>query len=131
MILELKYKQHAEDLNRINTFQQEGGFIEKKEAPKTYRLFKLFCLKDRIFSAFMSRAKCPIPILTGKGEESKQKWVQSFPPYFKIFMAGLSKNDFTKQTAHIKTFNVGNAITIASTYSTLRSSSEYTSYQAI
>ena len=68
-MLELKYKQHAEDLNRINTFRQEGGFIEKKEAPKTYRLFKLFCLKAQIFSAFMSREKCPILISTGKGEK--------------------------------------------------------------
>ena len=35
MILELKYKQHVEDFNRINTFQQEGGFIERNEAPKS------------------------------------------------------------------------------------------------
>ena len=68
-MFELKYKQHAEDLNRINTFQQDGGFVEKKETPKTYCLFKLFCLKDQIFSAFMSRAKCPILISTGKGEK--------------------------------------------------------------
>ena len=46
MMLKLKYKQHAEDFQRINTFHQEGGFIAKKEAPKVYRLFKLFCLKD-------------------------------------------------------------------------------------
>ena len=72
MMLELKYKQHAEDFHRINTFQQEGGFIAKKEAPKVYRLFKLFCLKDRVFSALMSRAKCLIPISTGKGEEAKE-----------------------------------------------------------
>ena len=63
-----KYKQYAEDINRINTFQQESGFIEKKEAPKPYHLFKLFWLKDWIFSDFMSRAKCPIPISTGKGK---------------------------------------------------------------
>ena len=37
-----------------------------------YRLFKLFCLKDRVFSALMSRAKCPVPISTGKGEEAKE-----------------------------------------------------------
>ena len=72
MMLELKYKQHAEDFHRINTFQQEGGFIAKKEAPKVYRLFKLFCLKDRVFNTLMSRAKCPIPISTGKGEEAKE-----------------------------------------------------------
>ena len=69
----------------------------------------LFCLKDGVFSAFTSKAKCPVPISTGKGEEAKQKWVQSLPPDFKIFMAGLLKNDFTKQTAHISTFNVGYA----------------------
>ena len=46
MLLELKYKQHAEDFQRINTFQQEGGFIAKKEALKVYLLFKLFCLQD-------------------------------------------------------------------------------------
>ena len=72
MMLELKYKQHAEDFQRINAFHQEAGFIAKKEAPKIYRLFKLFCLKDRVFSAFMSRVKCQVPILTGKGEEAKK-----------------------------------------------------------
>ena len=36
-----------------------------------YRLFKLFCLQDRVFNTLMSRAKCPIPISTGKGEEAK------------------------------------------------------------
>ena len=71
MMLELKYKQHAEDFQRINAFHQEAGFIAKKEAPKIYRLFKLFCLKDRVFSAFMSRVKCQVPISTGKGEEAK------------------------------------------------------------
>ena len=72
MLLELKYKQHAEDFQRINTFQQEGGFIAKKEALKVYLLFKLFCLKDRVFNTLMSRAKWPIPISTGKGEEAKE-----------------------------------------------------------
>ena len=48
MIFELKCKQDAEDFQRINTFQQEGGFIAKKEAPKVYRLFKLFCLKNQV-----------------------------------------------------------------------------------
>jgi len=67
MLLELKYKQHAEDFQRINTFQQEGGFIAKKEALKVYLLFKLFCLQDRVFNTLNSRAKCPIPISTGKG----------------------------------------------------------------
>ena len=32
----------------------------------------MFCLKDRVFSAFMSRVKCPVPISTGKGEEQKE-----------------------------------------------------------
>ena len=48
----------------------------------------------------MSRAKCLIHISTGKGEEAKKKWVQIFPQDFKIFMAGLPKNDFTKQPAY-------------------------------
>ena len=34
MMLELKYKQHAEDFQRIKAFHQEAGFIAKKEAPK-------------------------------------------------------------------------------------------------
>ena len=42
------------------------------EAPKEYRLFKLFCLKDLVFSALMSKAKCPIPILTGRGKRQKR-----------------------------------------------------------
>ena len=72
MLLELKYKQHAEDFQRINTFQQEGGFIAKKEALKVYLLFKLFCLQDRVFNTLNSRAKCPIPISTGKGKRQKR-----------------------------------------------------------
>ena len=46
-MLELRYKQYTEDFNGINTFQMEKGLIAKKEGPKVYRLFKLFCLKDR------------------------------------------------------------------------------------
>ena len=42
------------------------------------------------------------------GEEFTKKW-EALPPDLKIFMAGLSKDDFTKQTAHLNTFNVGDA----------------------
>ena len=57
LMLELRYKQHAEDFNRINTHQFETGLIAKKDGPKVYRLFKLFCLKDKVFNAFISRPK--------------------------------------------------------------------------
>ena len=39
--LELRYKQHTDDFNRINTFQIENGLIARKNGPKVYRLFKL------------------------------------------------------------------------------------------
>ena len=57
LMLELRYKQQAEDFNRINTHQFETGLIAKKDGPKVYRLFKLFCLNDKVFNAFISRPK--------------------------------------------------------------------------
>ena len=57
LMLELRYKQHADDFNRINNFQIEKGMIAKKDGPKVYRLFKLFCLKDKVFNAFINRPK--------------------------------------------------------------------------
>ena len=45
MMLELRYKQYAEDFNHINTFQMETGLIAKKDGPEVYHLCKLFCLK--------------------------------------------------------------------------------------
>ena len=56
LMLELKYKQHSEDFNRI-----KHGLIAKKDGPKVYRLFKLFCLKDKVFNAFINRQKQPLP----------------------------------------------------------------------
>ena len=57
MMLELRYKQYAEDFNGINTFQMEKGLIAKKDWPKVYRLFKLFCLKDRMFNSLVKKGK--------------------------------------------------------------------------
>ena len=68
MMLELKYKQHAEDFQRINAFHQAAGFIAKKEAPKIYRLFKLFCLKDRVaIQRFYEQSKMPSTCISTRG----------------------------------------------------------------
>ena len=40
------------------------------------------------------------------GEEFTKKW-EALPPDLKMVMAGITKTDFTKQTAHINTFKVG------------------------
>jgi len=61
LMLELKYKQHSEDFSRINNYQIEHGLIAKKDGPKVYRLFELFCLKDKVFNAFINRQKQPLP----------------------------------------------------------------------
>ena len=42
------------------------------------------------------------------GEEFTKKW-EALPPDLKMVMARITKTDFTKQTAHINTFNVGSA----------------------
>ena len=42
LMLELRYKQHAEDFNRINAHQLETGLIAKKDGPKVYCLFIFF-----------------------------------------------------------------------------------------
>ena len=57
LMLELKHRQNAEDFNRINAFQIENGVIAKKDGPKVYRLFKLFCLKDRVFNSLVVRER--------------------------------------------------------------------------
>ena len=44
MMLELTYKQYAEEFFYINAFQNETGLIAKKDGPKVYRLFKLLYL---------------------------------------------------------------------------------------
>ena len=54
LMLELRYKQHSEDFNRINNFQTETGLIAKRDGPKVYRLFKLV-LNDRLFNAFTKK----------------------------------------------------------------------------
>ena len=46
LMLELKCKQHSDDVDRINKFQIKHGLIAKKDGTKVYRLFKLFCLKE-------------------------------------------------------------------------------------
>ena len=48
LMLELKHRQNAEDFNRINAFQIENGVIAKKDGPKVYRLFKLFCPRQSV-----------------------------------------------------------------------------------
>ena len=72
LMLELRYKQHAEDFNRINTFQIENGLLAKKDGPKVYRLFKLFCLKDKVFNAFINRPKSFAPTKEGKTEATNE-----------------------------------------------------------
>ena len=62
MMMEVRYKQHAEDFARINAYQIETGLIAKKDGPKVHRLFKLFCLKDRVFNAFINRPKSIVPV---------------------------------------------------------------------
>ena len=57
MMLELRYKQYAEDFNGINAFQMEKVLIAKRDGPKVYRLFKLFCLKDRMFNSLVKKGK--------------------------------------------------------------------------
>ena len=42
------------------------------------------------------------------GEEFTKKW-EALPPDLKLFMAGITKADFTKQTSHINTFKVGSS----------------------
>ena len=61
LMLELRYKQHADDFNGINAFQIENQLIAKKDGPEVYRLFQLFCLKDKVFNAFINRQKQPLP----------------------------------------------------------------------
>ena len=56
---------------RLNEFQKQSGMISKKDADKVYRLFKFFCLKDRIFSSFIRKPKTLQPNSTEKGEEAK------------------------------------------------------------
>ena len=57
MMLELRYIQYDKNFNHINTFQMEKGLIAKKDGPKVYRLFKLFCLKDRMFNSLVKKGK--------------------------------------------------------------------------
>ena len=40
------------------------------------------------------------------GEEFTKKW-EALPPDLRMVMAGITKTDFTKQTAHINTSKVG------------------------
>ena len=54
LMLELRYKQHAEDFSNINAIQLETGCIARVNGPKVSRLFKLFCLKDKVFNSLTS-----------------------------------------------------------------------------
>ena len=40
LMLELRYKQYAEDLNELNEFQIQRGMLAKKDVAKIYRLFQ-------------------------------------------------------------------------------------------
>ena len=59
---ELRFKQHTEDFSRINAYQIETGLITKKDGTKV----QLFCLKDRVFNAVISKAKWNAPVTTEK-----------------------------------------------------------------
>jgi len=69
LMLELRHKQYAEDFNKLNEFQIQKGMLAKKDMAKIYRLFKFFCLKDRIFSSFIRRPRNLGPNSKEKGEE--------------------------------------------------------------
>jgi len=62
-MLELKYKQHAKDFNKINTFWKEGGFI----APKIYRLFNSFLLKGSCIQRLYEHIQMPCTYLDREG----------------------------------------------------------------
>ena len=72
MMLELRYKKYAEDFTRINNFQLQYRLIAKKDVQIVYRLFKLFCLKDRVFSAFIKRPKETEPVSLEKTEKGER-----------------------------------------------------------
>ena len=62
----------------------ETGLIEKQEGPKVYRLFKLFCLKNRVFNAFINRPKKSIPISIEKVVEIERTSAMELETDFKL-----------------------------------------------
>ena len=83
-MLELRYKQYADSFTRINEFQKQVGIIAKKDADKVYRLFKFFCLKDRVFSSLIRKPKTLQPNSTEKGEETKNTTAMEIESDFKL-----------------------------------------------
>ena len=52
-------------------FKLKMMLLPKKDGPKIYRLFKLFCLKDRVFNSLISREKKVVmPISTKKAADN-------------------------------------------------------------
>ena len=56
-LMEVRHKQYVNDFVRINKTQLETGYINKQDGIKVYRLFKFFCLKDKVFNAFINKTK--------------------------------------------------------------------------
>ena len=65
-----KYKHQRGDFGRINEYQCSTGLIDRKDKQRIYKLFRICCLKDKVFSAFMNRKKSPAP--ASKQEEEIQ-----------------------------------------------------------
>ena len=68
LMLELRHKQYAEDFNILNEFQIQRGMLAKKDMAKIYRLFKFFCLKDRILVPLSEDQDTLDPTLRRKGK---------------------------------------------------------------
>ena len=66
-MLELKYKPKISI--KSTPFERKAVLLHRKFIVCSIR----FCLKDRVFSVFMSTSKCLVPISTGKGEEAYAK----------------------------------------------------------
>ena len=77
---------------RLSIIKRDAGKRKKREMSADSEL------KKKQMSA---REQC-IEII---GEEFTKKW-EALPPDLKMVMAGITKTDFTKQTAHINNFNV-------------------------
>ena len=71
--MEPRYKQYSEDFHHINDAQLTTGHIEQKDGPKVYRLFRLLCLKDKVFNAFLNRPKTSVPQTDTKPAAEEQK----------------------------------------------------------
>ena len=58
-------------MNRTNAQANLGGKI-LQATNRSKKALLAICMKDCVFSAFMSRVKCQVPILTGKREKAKE-----------------------------------------------------------